>query len=168
MNLKCTIPCIPYLAKFLYKKERLEVGSRIDLNHASGDIPYVLSNLLTGKIQADHYSADDFPEEKYTMDVNFSIAPRKLNYGKITVGEDAVRVFNSFIRKNLHEILMDRIMQGRKLKPKVKEKDIIYAFIIEFEIGDDISFDALKKYQQRLRKDRENGLFRQQSCLEAA
>lgn len=168
MNLKCTIPCIPYLAKFLYKKERLEVGSRIDLNYASGDLPYVLSNLLTGKMHADHFDDDELPAEKYTMDVHFSIAPRKFNYGKIIISEDAVRVFNALIRKNMHELLMDRIMQARTLDPKRKEKDIIYAFILEFEIGDDISFDALKKYQQRLRNSRKIGPFRQQNCPEAA
>ena len=80
MNLTATIPCITYLAKFLYWKERTELGKVISLNYVPGDAGYILAGLLTGKLSAEYFQDDELGTE-FDAPVTFEISPRKFNYG---------------------------------------------------------------------------------------
>ena len=54
--------------------------------------------------------------------------------------------------KDLHEILLQRIAVAEKFN--LKETEVIWQFINELDLIDDISFDALKKANYRLRKEK--------------
>lgn len=149
MNITCTIPTIPYLGKFLYWKERRDQGETLDLNNTLGDLGYVLSGILVGKQRVEYFTKEDLPDN-YTFDVRFVISPRKMNYGRIILSANAIMYFNNYLRKNLNELLLDRVLQGKH--QGIKEKDTIYAFITELGIEDDVTFANLQKAQQRLRK----------------
>ena len=156
-QIKASIPCIPYLLKFLRWKERLEPGEALDISYASGDLGYILGGMLTTKVRARKDDQDDLPG-KYSDELLIKINPRKFNKGEILISMDGVRYFNNYLHKNLHEILLDRILQG--VARKEKEADIIYAFIRELGAEDDVSFDALKKSSYRLRKSKRIPAFR--------
>jgi hypothetical protein len=57
-------------------------------------------------------------------------------------------------------MLLDRIMRG--IEDGQNEKDIIYAWMQELDILEDITFDAIKRAVTRLRTTKEIPDFRQQ------
>lgn len=158
MQIDATIPLPLYLVQYVYWKENVEPGQAISLTHATGDIPLVLGGLLTGFIKT--ANTDEDVAEKYMGQLRFTINPRRFNHGHIHISPDALKFFCSFLRKNLHEYLLQQILMNMKLG--VTETDTIYAFMEEVGISESISFDALKKGSYRLREAKNITNFRTQ------
>lgn len=158
MTVTATIPCVPYLAAFLRWKERLQPDEALDLGNTSGDLGYILAGMLTTKVKARSDDKKRLSESKYTEDLQFIINPRRFNHGQIIITEANVRYFNNYLHKNLHEVLLDRILQG--VGKGEKEVDIIYGFIAEIGAIDLVSFETLKKSSYRLRNSKKIDPFR--------
>jgi hypothetical protein len=157
MTISVSVPLIPYLYKFLLWKERLAPGDLLDLIGSKGDVAYVLGGMLTTKVQA-RYDDTEKLSDTYTEEIRVKLDTRRLNSGRVVISDANVRMFNQFLRKNLHELLLERIMNG--MRHKQKECNIIYDFIRELGMEDDVSFDTLKKAQTRLRKSKKIPAFR--------
>lgn len=142
----------PHLLQFVQWKERIKVGEKLDLAYLRGDTTYILVGLLTTKVKAIDYDDEELGDE-FSADLLFTINTRRVNEGKIIITEQAVRYFNQYVHRNMHEMLLDRIVCGKKAG--VQEKETIYNFIRELGMDELVSFDALKKANYRLRKSRE-------------
>jgi len=150
MIIKSSIPTITYLRKFAIWREQLPEEGVLMLT-GYGCIGLFLGSLLEGKIRADPRPNEEFKE--YDDRLYFAINERRLNgTRRCFLSAENIRLFNSFLRNHLREILMDRIEANSAIK--INEADTIKIFIHELDIVDDISFDALKKGIQRYRKSK--------------
>ena len=150
-----------YLCQYVYWKERVAPGQAIPLVGNAGTLMYVLGNLLTGKLNAGDPLDDT--SESYTADLRFIINPRQFNHTRIMISAEGVRLYNSYVRRDLHETLLTQILTAKAYK--VTETDVIYEFMREVGIDDMITFDALKKGQLRLRDSKKIPHFRSQKQL---
>lgn len=140
----------PHLLQFILWKERLAEGEKLDLAYLRGDTTYVLVGLLTTKMKAANY--DNELGEEFSADLNFTINSRRVNEGKIIITEESVKFFNQYVHRNMHEMLLDRVLVGKNAG--IEEKETIYQFIREVGLDDLVSFDAMKKASYRLRESR--------------
>jgi len=74
-----------------------------------------------------------------------------------------VRMFDAFLYHDFHDHLLTRITFARQFN--ITEARVIDQVMHELSIVEDISFDALKKSQSRLKKTREKAAFLSQKCL---
>jgi hypothetical protein len=141
----------PHLLQYLRWKERLQDGEPLDLAYLRGDLTYILVGLLTTKVKAGKQEDEELSGD-FSVDLLFRINSRRVNEGKIMVSEEATRYFNQFVHRNMHELLLDRVLRGKA--NGIDEKDTIYSFITEIGLDDLVTFDALKKANYRLRNSR--------------
>lgn len=163
MKLPGSIPVRRYLKKYILYIECLPPGQALDLSRR-GAIPLFLGSLLTGKLSHDRKRDDEMPLEDYYDDcLDFRLDIYRSTKMRMTLSYEAVRMFDSFLYHNFHDYLSGKITFGRWIG--ATEKSVIEKVMEEMNIVEDISFDALKKSQFRLKKNRENDDFLSQKCL---
>lgn len=152
MIIKSSVPTTTYLRKFAIWREKLPEDGALMLT-GYGCIGLFLGGLLEGKIKADPRPDEEFRE--YDDRLLFEINERRLNgTRRCFLSSENIRLFNSFLRNHLREILMDKIEANADPNIKINKADTIKNFIHELDIVDDISFDALKKGIDRYQKSK--------------
>jgi hypothetical protein len=166
MKLPGTIPVRRYLKKYVLYIEQLPEGQPLDLTRR-GAIPLFLSSLLVGKLSLDNSRKDKMPLEGYFNDLlDIELDVRKSTRVKIFYGYESIRLLDSFLYDHLHDYLSGLIEIGQW--KKTQQSTIIEKFMLDTGIIEDITFDALKKSQSRLRKTRKNQLNYVRKCLSAS
>lgn len=160
-TIEMSFPVKAHLKKYLYFVENLKAQDTLDLTKP-GTCTYVLKLLLSGKSNIPFYVKSAFDEE-YNDKMYVLINARQFNQGEFYMSPKAIRTFNQFLHRKMHEQLLQRILLLSKYK--TTEKEVIYDFMRELDMEEDISFDALKKASYRLRKSKNFPLFRQQVCI---
>jgi hypothetical protein len=163
MKLPGSIPVRRYLKKYVMHVERLQAGQALDLSRR-GAIPLFLGSLLTGKLNYDSARDDEMPQEGYYDDeLTFVLDVYRSTKTKMMLSYEAVRMFDAFLYHDFHDHLLTRITFARQFN--ITEARVIDQVMHELSIVEDISFDALKKSQSRLKKTREKAAFLSQKCL---
>ncbi|MEM9835157.1 MAG: hypothetical protein AAF828_01565 [Bacteroidota bacterium] len=124
----------------------------------------MLGGLLCGKLQTTPFDRSKL-SARYSANLNFIIDPRNYEQKRIVLGMAEVRYFNNFLHYDMHEVLMQRMRYDIGGDPQLQIKQIIYEFIAEIEAEDLITFEAINKANQRLRKVRKFTAFRLQKRL---
>jgi hypothetical protein len=151
----------PHLLAYLRWKENLGPEDKLSLEYCQGDVAYALGGILTTKMIALQQVDRKLPK-KYSERLEVLITPRLFGESRIHVSVGGTVFFNRFLHKNMHALLLDRIIQGKK--HKVQAKETMLSFIDEIGAKDLISFDAIDKASDRLRKSLEIAPFRSLSC----
>lgn len=167
MKLVGTLPVKPYLAKFVYSREYMEPGKALNLQNNSV-ISYTLKMLFTNKTNLDEsdYLSYEKMNKEYTGEMRFKITSRMQAFSCFYISRKSITVFNQFLNRLFHEFLLSRIVEG--VANGKDEKEIIFEFMRELDIEDDITFDAIKKANYRLRKSKKMPTIHQQSRPKAA
>lgn len=144
-----------YLRKFALWREGLpEHGSLMLTGY--GCIGVFLGGILEGKIRADPRPKEEFRE--YDDELPFLINERRLSATRrCFLPLENIRLFNSYLRNHMREVLMDRIIFNQQYDGKY-EADTIKEFMLELGIVDDIGFSALKKGIDRYRASKEQAI----------
>ena len=150
INLVGTIPVKPYLLKFVRHYENIEGGEALDLQNNSV-VSYTMSLFFTNKTNIDHEDQQSYLtlKKKYSAKLTFKISSRMKNFGKYFISRKTIVVLNKWLERLFHETLLQRILQGA-LEGK-DEKQVIYDFLKELAIEEDVTFDQIKKANYRLR-----------------
>ena len=152
IEIDAAVPVKPHLLKFVLHKENLQAGQSLDLKPGTV-ITNELKSILTNKKNIDHEKeVAKGPFSEYTAILKFKVGYRMQAYSCFFLSREGISHFNNFLHNLFHEILLDRIRYG--MKSGKTEKEIIYDFMRELDIEDDISFDAVKKASYRLRKSK--------------
>jgi hypothetical protein len=159
MDVTVGMPCKRYLKKYVLWKENYPENGVLDLSNG-GEIPMVLSGLLTGKMTFYAQGEDSNKLKDYDEELKIRVTLHHYDNQLLFYTKNGIRFFNKYLWRNFHETLLMRILcymsPGEYLK-----KIAFYIFMDTLNITeDDISFDALKKSSYRLRKSRNLALFR--------
>lgn len=150
------MPVKPYLKKYVYWKENIKEGEKLELNSDSS-LRMVLAGLLTGKITPQQNQPINYKTTPYTEELLCQIPTERLDRSLLFYSDDHIKFFNTLLYKAFHDDLLYIIMTN--LANGVEETITIHAFIDSVGIFDLISFDALKKASYRLRKKRNLPVF---------
>jgi hypothetical protein len=158
MSIKITVgmPVKPYLKKYVYWKENLKEGEKLELNSDSS-IRMVLAGLLTGKIDPQQNDPIKSETSPYTDEILCQIPAERISSCRLFYSEHHIKFFNTILYKTFHDDLLYIIMTN--LANGIEETITIHAFIDSVEIFDLITFEALKKASYRLRKKRNLPVF---------
>jgi hypothetical protein len=163
MKLPGTIPVRRYLKKYVLYIEQLPEGQALDLTRR-GSIPLFLGSLLTGKLSDDCKRDKEMPlDDHFDDQLDFILDVYRSTRTRITLSYDAVRMFDAFLYHSFHDYLASKLAFARWIN--ATEKSVIEKVMFEMDIVEDITFDALKKSQARLKKTRKNDDFFSQKCL---
>lgn len=149
------MPTATYLRKYALWREGLPADGVLDLT-TGGPIVCVLGAMLAGKVQADPQGAQDVA---YDDGLPFYVNERRLSATRrYFISPDNVRLFNTFLRKDLRRTLLDRLAAR---PAEIPETRVIWGFMETVGIIDDISVDALVKgiYRTRVRRKNEKNPF---------
>jgi hypothetical protein len=165
MDVTVGMPCKRYLKKYVLWKENYPENGVLDLSNG-GEIPMVLSGLLTGKMTFYAQGEDSNKLKDYDEELKIRVTLHHYDNQLLFYTKNGIRFFNKYLWRNFHETLLMRILWN---EPRgVSEKDTILTFMEVINVTeDDISFDALKKSSYRLRKSRNLALFRLASSKSA-
>lgn len=166
MKLVGSVPMKPYLVKYIEKTEYLNPGQALDLSN-NGAIAFVFKMLLTNKTNIKHETSITYEQmnRTYTAVLRFKISARMQVFNEFFISRKSISIFNNYVRCLFYETLMDRIRKG--VGEGRNEKDIIYEFIQELDIEEDIPADTIKRAISRLRKSKKIPTIHQQKCLGA-
>lgn len=166
MNLVASIPVKPHLRKFVHYLENLAPDAPLNLSR-SGVVGYTLNLLLTNKTNLIHSDtlAGDKLQEKFQDQLRFKVSVRMQTFNCFYLTRRSISIFNTFLHNLLHETLLYRIRMG--VAAGQDEKEIIYDFMRELDIEEDVTFDAVKKANYRLRNAKKIPTIHQQSRPEA-
>lgn len=158
MDVTVGMPVKGYLKKYVLWKENYPEDGVLDLSNG-GEIPMVLSGLLTGKMTFYAQREETNKLKDYDEELKIRVTLHHYENQLLFYTKDGIRFFNKYVWRNFHETLLMRILWN---EPRgVSEKDTILSFMEVIHITEeDISFDALKKSSYRLRKSRNLALFR--------
>lgn len=158
------IPVEPYLLKFVQHLENLEPGEAINISHECGIIPFTLKMLLTNKTNIQEESLLTYKkfESKYPARIRFKISARMQVFNTFYLTRKSISVFNQFLRTMFYDLLLERIKSG--IQEGQTQKDIIYQFMRELDIEEDISFDTIIRKVNRVRKVKKIPTIHQQKC----
>jgi len=164
MNIKAAMPVKGYLKKYVLWKENIEEGDILEIGESQGEISWVLSGILTGKIKATQNGPKNIPEV-YDDEIIFKIPVLRFRANRLFFPIDGIRYFNTYLYRDFHETLLVHILANKEFG--ITEVDTIYRWIDMLGIIDDISFDALKKASYRMRKSKDLGVFRSGNSISA-
>jgi hypothetical protein len=158
MDVTVGMPVKGYLKKYVLWKENYPENGVLDLSKG-GEIPMVLSGLLTGKMTFYEQREEGNKLKDYDEELKIRVTLHHYDNQLLFYTKDGIRFFNKYLWRNFHETLLMRILWN---EPRgVSEKDTILNFMEVINVTEeDISFDALKKSSYRLRKSRNLALFR--------
>jgi hypothetical protein len=159
MDVTVGMPVKGYLKKYVLWKENYPENGVLDLSKG-GEIPMVLSGLLTGKMTFyEHEENQNNKLKDYDEELRVKVTLSHYNNQLLFYTKNGIRFFNKYLWRNFHETLLMRILWNEP--SGVSEKDTILTFMEVINVTeDDITFDALKKSSYRLRKSRNLALFR--------
>lgn len=158
MNIIAKIPVKGYLKQYALYIERPN-DDIVDLAR-SRHIGYVLGNLFTGMFP--NIPLNDHDPD-YDDHLEVLINTRRFKHSHIHITEKGIRFFNSFLYRSFHDWLQHRIVFGKTLG--CNEKDVIYAMMHELNIEDLVTFDAVKKAAQRVRKNQKKPIIQSRMCI---
>jgi hypothetical protein len=160
MNMQMAFPMKRYLKKYFYWRENIPYNTIIDFTvYENREVCMVMSKLMEGKMTFNGSgSTNSDASEQYNDHVPISFTITQFKHNKIFVSAQAIRFFNTYLQRNLHEMLVQRILAVRNYG--VSEADVIHQFMADLDLLDDISFDALKKGSYRLRSEKNLPIFR--------
>jgi len=163
IDFEVDMPVKGYLLKFIRHVENLKEGEALDLIKSMGAIPYMLSLLLTNKTNMNR-SMKGRSFEKiwkgYDAKIKFKVSYRMQSNSKFYFEPKSIQIFDRFLHRLFHDFLLDKILKG--IGEGKNEKDIIYDFLAELDIEEDVRFETIKKASYRLRKSKKIPTFYQQ------
>ena len=159
--IEASIPIKSYLKKFVLWMESEDGAEVLDLSGENA-IAYTLTMLLTGKSNLNLRTHPNL-QKLYNDDIKIRIPKQYLDNGKIYFDFDNIVIFNRFLFRFFHDILLQRIMFNQQVNIDIKST--IYQFVEELDIADDVTMDALIKASYRHRKRKKNSRFRSVNCL---
>jgi len=157
MKITTGMPVKAYLKKYVYWKECVPEDTILDLYQRS-NIRMTLEALLTGKMTLydSHEARNDFLR-KYPEEILCRVTPHSSSRELIFFGQVQVVWFNQYLYRYFHDDLLYMILINKQYG--ISESDTINTFIDSIGIRDDISFEAVKKSNYRLRKDKKLPVF---------
>lgn len=160
MNMQMAFPIKRYLKKYFYWRENIPYNSIIDFSkYENREVCMVMSKLMEGKMTfSGSGSTNSDSNEQYNDHIPIAFTITQFKHNKIFVSTQAIRFFNTYLQRNLHEMLVQRILAVRNYG--VSESDVINQFMADVDLLDDITFDALKKGSYRLRSEKKLPIFR--------
>lgn len=157
MVIEAGMPMKPYLKHYVLWKENIGPDEILDLSESQSEISWVLAGCLTNALK---YNFDKHRKlsKAYSEKLIFAISPKRIQYNMIYFAPPQIRYFNTFVYRQLHHHLLDRVMRGQARG--IPEVDIIWEFMYETGIEPYANFEALKKANYRLRKSKNLPSFR--------
>jgi hypothetical protein len=161
MNFTSCIPSKPHLAKFVFWLENLESGQALNLSYG-GIVAHTLRLFLTNKsamLREDGAGAWSIRE--YKAVIPFQVTARMESFNSFYISRKSIVLFNQHLHVLFYEILLTRILNA-KSKYGLNEKDVIYEFMKELDIEEDLTYDAADKAIDRLRVEKNLPRYNQQ------
>ncbi|HQU52010.1 MAG TPA: hypothetical protein PK643_03310 [Saprospiraceae bacterium] len=165
IKLHGSVPVKRYLLKYALATENLDIGEPLDLKNC-GIIGFQLKLLLTNKTNVNH--EDDISINtlnKFDARLTFIIHAKLKAFNGFFISRKSIVIFNSFLHQLFHEELLRAIIKAEE--NNILIADVIHDFMNRYGIeeDEDISFDAVKKANYRLRNSRNMVRFRQPSGI---
>lgn len=146
---KVKIPMKAHLAQFLRFRLGITLEGTLYLSQRCAITSHLIL-LFTTKTKC---AFDDIPKpQEYDDHIYVHLQAKNIKYGEIFLDHDRVHRWNQFVHNKMHEYLDTRISVYQLHGGQIK--DAIWDFIHDADMEDLISFDALKKTNDRLRRAR--------------
>jgi hypothetical protein len=145
MNIIGKLPIRPHLKKFVLWLENVPTGKPVALG-ANTSVGLMFQSLLCQKSQM---RSDYSVPADYSDILEFETSRRNFAEGRMFMSNWSVVKFNQFLHHQMHLVLLERILTAVPLGKH--EVEVIYDFLRELDIEEDIGFEAVEKASRRLR-----------------
>ena len=145
MNIVGKLPIRPHLKKFVLWLENVQHGNPVAFTSDTA-VGLMFQSLLCQKGQM---RSDYAVPREYSDILEFETSRRNFAEGRMFMSNYSVVRFNKFLHHQMHLVLLSRILASVPLGRH--EVEVIYDFLRELDIEDDIGFDAVEKASRRLR-----------------
>lgn len=165
MNITVSIPCKPYLVKFVEYIECLEPGQHLEVNN-SGVLGRIIRLLATNKDKLKDESTKSYfgDDKEFTGSLTFRITARMQARNCFFFHRDTTYDINYLLYLQFHEFLFEKIRDARRKDEKAQIKAIIEEWrdVLKFS-EDDIDYDSIKRSNHRFRVKKHNKSSTEQS-----